>query len=356
MRTERTEKTRASLVGLAVLSLLAVTGMGCREEARDASTAEVTVHVGKITRATLHRYVVAFGRVEPAPSGPGVAPARAIIGAPVSGLLARVRCSEGQKVAEGAILFELDNREAEAAVARARTTLDYAEKTLERRRELLAAGGASRRAVQDAEQQRDAAANELAVVETQLDLLRITSPISGTVVRIDAALGQPVEPNTVLAEVIDLDRLVVQARVPSVEVRHLEIGQRIELADDGSPLGRLVFVGNDIDPASDSVDVRASVPAGSEMRPGQFVEIRVVTDERPDCVAVPTQSVVSRAGEGTWIVLVEGGTAVRQPVATGLREGGLVEITGQGLEEGAVIVTDDAYALPAEVKVRVVGS
>ncbi len=356
MRTETTGRMSVSLVGVAFLAALAAVGAGCRDEPGDGSTGEVTVQVGRIVRATLHRYVAAYGRVEPAPSGAGVPPARAIIGAPVSGLLARIGCSEGQKVAAGTILFELDDRAAEVAAARARTALEYAERTLDRQRELLAAGGASRRAVQDAEQRRDAAADELAVVETQLELLRITSPIAGTVIRIDAALGQPVEPNTVLAEVMDLDRLVVEARVPSNEAQHLGIGQRVELAADGSPFGNLVFVGNDIDPTNDSVAVRASVPAGSKMRPGQFVEIRVVTDERPDCLAVPEQSVVSRAGEGTWIVLVEGGSAVRLPVFTGLRESGLVEVTGEGIEEGAVIVTDDAYALPTDAKVRVMGS
>ena len=194
------------LLGLASLVLAGAAAVGgCRHDSSPATTdTEVTVHVGKIVRTTLHRYVAAYGRVEPEPASAGRPPARAVIGAPVAGLLTHIRCAEGERVAKGALLFELDSRTAEVAVTRAQTALDYAERTLSRQRELLEAGGTSERAVQDAEQLRDAAADDLLAASNQLDLLRITAPIAGTVVRIDAALGQPVEPNTVLAEIIDL--------------------------------------------------------------------------------------------------------------------------------------------------------
>jgi len=355
MRIEKTSRSGALLLGVAVLATAAATGAGCRAPSDGGSPGEVQVHVGSIGRATLYRYVEAYGRIVPAPPAPGAPPARAVIGAPTGGLLFRIGCSPGEKVAKGSTLFELDPRAAEVAVRKARTALDYAERTFQRQRELLAAGGTSKRAVQDAEQQRDAAANELTDAETRLDLLRITAPIGGTVVRIDAALGQPVEPNTVLAEIIDLDRLVVEARVPSSDAADVEPGQAVELAADRSQLGRVIFVGADVDANSDTVVVRASVTAAAKLRPGQFLEVRIVTGEASNCLVVPESSVVSREGQPSRIVLVVGGTAVHQPVTTGLREGGLVEITGPGVEEGAMIVTDDAYALPEDTKVRVAG-
>ena len=250
----------------------------------------------------------------------------------------------------------LDSRAAEVTAATARTALEYADKTLQRQRELLEAGGTSERALEEAEKQRDSAANELAAAETQLDLLRITAPVSGTVVRIDAALGQPVEPNMVLAEIIDLERLVITSSVPSQEATTIEPGQRVELAADGSTLGHVVFIGRDVDPATDTVVVRSSIPPDSALRPGQFVEVRVVTDEHRGCLVVPAVSVVSDADQGSWVMVVTGDTAVRTPVTTGLVEDGLIEVSGAGIEEGTVVVTDDAYGLPAETGIRVVSS
>mgnify|MGYP000482360371 CR=1 FL=1 len=191
MKSDRVRRVGPLVVGAAMVVSATLTNSACQGGGDDNGTpVEVVVHIGTVTRATLHRYVEAYGRVEPEPPGRGTLPARAIIGAPASGLLARIECAEGERVGVGSTLFALDSRAAEVAAARARTALAYAEKTLERQRELLEAGGASERAVQDAEQLRDTARNELAAAETQLELLRVTAPVAGTVVRIDAALGQ----------------------------------------------------------------------------------------------------------------------------------------------------------------------
>ena len=358
MRGNRARRAAPLVVGATVAIAAALMSPGCRrgDDGGNAAPVEVAVHVGTVSRATLHRYVEAYGRIVPEPPGPGSPPARAMIGASVSGLLARIECTEGERVGEGSTLFELDSRTAEVAVARARTALAYAERTLQRQRELLEAGATSERAVEEAVQLRDAAGSELAAASTQLELLHITAPVAGTVVRIDAALGQPVEPNTVLAEIIDLDRLVVEAGVPSLEAPNLAPGQPVELAPDGSILGHVVFVGRHVDPASDTVVVRATVPPGSKLRPGQFLEFRILTDEHPDCLVVPVASVVTREGEGSWVMVVTGDTAARKSVIVGLREDGLVEVSGPEIAEGTVIVTDDAYGLPAETRIRIMGS
>jgi membrane fusion protein (multidrug efflux system) len=358
MTSDRARRMGSLVVAAAVATAFFFVSLGCRngDSSADGDAVEVSVHVGAVSRATLHRYVQAYGRVDPEPAGPGKAPARAVIGAPSAGLLAGIECSEGEKVGRGSTLFVLDSRTAEVSVATARTALAYAEKTLARQRELLEAGGTSQRALEEAEQLRDTAANDLAAAETQLDLLQITAPIAGTVVRIDAALGQPVEPNTVLAEIIDLDRLVISLGVPSGEAPNIEPGQRVELAGGSSIFGRVVFVGRDVDPATDTVIVRGSIPPGSQLRPGQFLEFRVVTDEHPDCLVVPEASVVTREGEGSWVMVVNGDTAVRKAVTIGLRENGLVEVSGPDLAEGTTVVTGDAYGLPEKTRVRVVGN
>jgi membrane fusion protein (multidrug efflux system) len=50
-------------------------------------------------------------------------------------------------------------------------------------------------------------------------------------------------------------------------------------------------------------------------------------------------------------MLVEGSTAVREIVEVGIKEAGLVEITGKGLEEGMQVVTVGAYGLPDKTKI-----
>ena len=351
------ERRRAA-VGLAavaviviVLVLLRGSGPGEEEFATD-----VAVHVGTVGRATLHRYVTAYGYVEPEPAGGGNPPAGAMLSPIVGGVLAEVNCVEGRRVTKGSVLFRLDSRMAEVEVQKAQQNVDFAERAFERQAELIATNGTSQRAYQEAQRQLEAARSDLSAAETALAYLRISAPLTGTVVRLNATVGQFVDPSTVLAEIVDLDRLVVTAGVPAAEAAGLAVGLPVFLGPDStSPRGRLQIVVRDIDPRTGTYRVQASIPSGAAFTPGQFTDIRIVAEEHPQVLVVPEVSVVTRADEGSWIMVVQGDSAFRKHVSVGLKDGGLVEVSGEDLEEGTTIVTEDAYSLPEVTKIRIVG-
>ena len=337
----------------AVILVKALRPKGAREGEDPAS--DVAVHVGKIVRATLHRFVTAYGTVEPEPPGDGRPAAGALISAPVGGILAEILVPEGRPVVKGAVLFRLDTRVAKVAVLKAEKQLQFAETTFERQKQLLAADGTSLKTYQEAEQQLNAARGDLAAAKTDLALYEIAAPLSGTLVRLNARIGQTVDPSAVLAEVVALDRLVVSARVPSREAALLQPGQPVELESGSLAGGTVTLVGKDVDPANDTVLVRISVPKSAALQPGRFLSVRIVCEEHRDRLAVPEASIVPGPDGGTVLMVLEGDKAVPKPVTGGLREGGLAEVEGEGIREGLVIVTEDAYNLMGETKVHVVG-
>lgn len=340
-------------VALAAVMLMKTLGPKPREESEEA-VPDVAVHVGKIVRTTLYRYVTAYGTVEPEPAMAGKPAAGGFLSSPVSGILAEVRCVEGQTVERGAVLFRLDTRVADVAVLKAKKQMEFAEQTFERQKKLLAADGTSQKSYQEAEQSLAVARGDLAAAQTELSLLEIKAPIAGTLVRLDARLGRSIEPNTVLAEVIALDRLVVTARVPSREAALLKAGNTVDLGPDSAAPGTLALVGKDIDPKTDTILVQVSIPAGARFKPGRFLSVRIVCEERLDCLAVPEESLVPGPEGGSVLMVVEGGKAVPKPVQAGLRDRGLAEVEGEGLKEGLIIVTTDAYNLAGESKVHII--
>jgi len=120
------------------------------EEAEKKPDTEVPVHVGKIKRVTLRGYVTAYGTVEAEPAGDRPA-ASARVAPSVPGVVTEVKCVEGQRLDKGALLFQLDSRAADVAVA-------FAEKSLERQKKLVQVDGTSQKALQETEQQLAAAA------------------------------------------------------------------------------------------------------------------------------------------------------------------------------------------------------
>jgi len=340
---------------LAVVGIVIMVKPKAGEESEETAV-DMAVHVGKISRATLHRLVTAYGAVEPEPAGAGRIPADAEVASPVAGVVAHIDCHEGQRVAKGTVLFRLDSRVADVACEKAKKALAFAEENFERQKKLLPVEGTSKKAYLEAEQQLNTARSELAAAETDLALLKIQAPLAGTVVKINIEPGEAVELNTVLATIIDLDRLVAAVSVPSREAALLKVGQPAQFDTEGAASGLVVYIGSKIDDKTDTLPIRISVPAGGGFHPGQFLSVRIVCEEHANCLTVPEAAAISDSveGESGTIVLVEGGRAVRKPVKLGLREAGLVEVIGEGLKEGSIIVTEDAYAVPGDTKIHII--
>ncbi len=316
---------------------------------------DVPVRVAKIIRTTLHRYVTAYGMVDAEPSGAQPA-ASSRIAAPIPGVVAAVNCAEGQAVERGAILVQLDSRAADVAAQRASQTIAFVEQQLERQKKLLAVEGTSQKLFLESKQALAGARNDLAAAQTQQALLQIQSPLAGTVVHLNVGPGEAVDLTTVIAEVIDLDRLVVSANIPTAELTALRPGQRVEVFTEMSvaPVaGSLAYVSPEVDAKTGTALVRAALPAKSGLRPGQWVTLRIVSEERQDRLAVPIESVTSDAEGVTVIAVVQNDRAVQTPVRPGLRDNGWVEIDGEGLQADMMVVTEGAYGLPKETRVQV---
>ncbi len=359
MSKKRIGKTVAALLGGALLVI--VVGKWTRPSATGGTEAEVTpevaVQVGKITRATLRGYVEGFGMVEPEPATPGKPAASASVASPLAGVVAEVACAEGQRVDKGQLLFRLDDRVAKVAAEKARQAVRFAEAVVEREKTLWQQQNTSLKRVQEAEAQLAQAQAGLAGAETQLALLKIEAPLSATMTRVNARTGDAVDLNKTLAELVDLERLVLTMSVPAGRSPALKLGQVVELRSGQTnppSLGPLVFISPQVDVTNDTVLVRASIPRNAGLRPGQFVRTRIVTEQHDDCLVVPRESVVTDGQGRSVIALVEGDKAHQKAVTLGLQDGDWIEIQGEGLKEGAAIVTVGAYGLPSEAKIRVV--
>lgn len=363
------------------------------EEEHEEVATVVPVRVTKVATLAFHRWVEGWGTVAAEPASANLPAGSARVASPSAGVLAEARCAEGQKVEKGATLFQLDTRLASAEAQKvaaqrlaARATVDrlgvsaeFSQRELERNRKLFADQLVSERELRAAEQASASAQKELAEAtarvgeaetivmasRTQAALLRVQSPLSGTVVKVNVNPGEAVEASTVLAEIIDLDRLVVAATIPASELHSLAIGQRVELsvsragdggdADGGAPvLGEVGFVGLAVDTKTDSVPIRITFPKDSGLRPGEYLHVRVMVEERAARLAVPNDSVVERE-DGAQVAIVKGDHATFVPVTLGLREGTMVEVAGAGLAPGTVVVGAGAYGLPKETKIRVLG-
>lgn len=298
--------------------------------AKENTEAVITVQTGTLRRMTLHRYLNGFGTVEPAPATADHPAAGGPLSSPSAGVVAKVNVIAGQEVKAGDVLLELNSGTA---------SFSYAKEEVERQKKLFAEQNTSLKNLQDA--------------EAQLASLQIVAPVSGTVTRLSAKPGMAIDANAAVAEVIDLHRLTVSIPIPASDAHSVKPGQDVQVGR--SVTGSLSFVSPAVESADGTVLTRASLPANCGLRPGEFLPVKIVTDVLPNCLAAPEESVATDEEGESFVVVVKGQEAQRVTVEAGVHEDGWVEISGEDLKEGAVVVTKGAYGFPDKAKIRLAG-
>ncbi len=276
------------------------------------------------------------------------------IPARVRGVILQVLAEEGDAVRQGQPLLRIEEteyrlrlRQAEAEEAKQQTRYD-------RVKRLHPEGLASTEEYSSTEMdlQTAQAARELASLE--LGYTTVVAPFSGRVTRRFVSAGQTVSANAPLFTLVDPSRLLARVHVPAKEFRDLRTDQPVDLVLDsnGDVLrGRIDLVSPIVDPASGTIKVTVEVrnpPATA--RPGDFAEIRVVTESRAGATLVPKAAVITDRGERVVFVATDS-TAERRVVQVGFEDDTNAQVV-DGLRPGEPVVVQGQRSLKHGQRVR----
>lgn len=181
--------------------------------------------------------------------------------------------------------------------------------------------------------------------------IKLTAPISGLVSATHVVPGQPVEPDKVLAEILDLSEVYALARVPDHLAGRLKPGQKARIsvaAAEGKVFeAELEHFGAIADPESGTVEAAFHV-ANPELvlRPGMRAEFSIVVSKRSGVVSVPRSALQGDpAGRFVYVKDFDLPHAfIKSPVVVGQINERAVEIVS-GLLPADEVVTQGAYSL-----------
>ncbi len=136
--------------------------------------------------------------------------------------------------------------------------------------------------------------------EAQLRYYTITAPFSGVVGNIPVKVGDFVDTSNQMLTVAQNQELEVEIEIPLERASDLRQGMAVQLLDEQSKAlqtGRISFISPNVDPSSQSVQVKARFQnPGGELRTEQFARARVIWATRPG-VLVPITAVSRLGGE-----------------------------------------------------------
>jgi len=295
------------------------------------------------------------------------------IGPEVAGRIARIYVTEGDRVATGDPLFEIDREPYELAVGQARARLDRARAERAQIAGDLERGRKLRRQEVLAEQRMDelrtaltvavAAERELkesvALAERNLERTLVRAPYDASVAaRLeDEGTTALVQPQTIVLILQETTELEAQATIPEIHFAAIRVGDAALLHVEGlaQPIPtEISTVSDSIDPSTRTYLVKMKVDnADHRLKAGVFARVEILPRAKSDVLLLPRESIRREEGR-TRVLVVRDGRAVAVPVQLGIVSEDAVEVLHGVRVDQEVIVGDAARTLAAGMRVRVV--
>jgi len=347
-----------------VMTLLLVPSVGCSKEKVRAEALPPEVEVAAVTQQDVPLYTECISSLD------GYVNAQ--IQPQVTGYLTKQSYIEGTTVHKGEVLFEIDPRPFEAALAQTQGQLAQAEAQLGKTKLDVARDTplAKERAIPQAQLDNDIQANEAAVAlvaaaEAQVEQARLNlsfttvrSLIDGVAGMAKGQIGDLVGPTTILTTVSQVQP--IKAYFAISEQEYLKLANRISAVTEGTKRAggkrtlELTLSDGSLYPnkgwvllADRQVDVKTGTirmagafdNPGAILRPGMFGRVRAVTGVAKGALLVPQRSVVETQGSYSVVVVGPDNKASVRPVKTGERVGQMWVIT-DGVQAGEQVIAE----------------
>jgi RND family efflux transporter MFP subunit len=295
----------------------------------------------------------------------------------VGGLIRKVHAELGASVKSGAplaTLFSTELADAQTKYLSMRAMLEADHQKLERTRELVDIGAASRQELEEATAVHAGHATEveaarqrlllLGMSKQQLDGLRhprqvmadvvVPAPMAGVITGRSANLGQVVGMGDELFVVTDLSEVWVVGDLYEQDFSRVRVGAEATLTTPAYPelrlQGRMSYIDPRVDPQTRTAKVRVEVPnPDGQLRLGMYMTMVFSTASGAPAVVVPRAAVQTVGGRQVVFVAVpdEAGRFIQRTVTLGPLVGESYAVI-QGLQPGEVVVTEGSFFLRAE--------
>jgi membrane fusion protein, multidrug efflux system len=327
-----------------------------KDRARLAAAEAVPVEIGKVTRGSISAFLSFNSTLE----------TEAIVdlypqtGGQVEALLVE----EGRIVQEGEPLLKIEDRELRVDADESTANFEHLKANFARTEDLFKRNLINKQEYDDQRFQVEQARLRLERAKLRLSYATVRAPFAGVIAARETQVGARVGTGTKLFSIVKLDEIVARVFVPGRYLPDVKENQPAvvtsEFLRDRTFKGWVKRISPIIDPKSGTfkvtVGVRGDKP--SDLPPGLFVSVRVITDTRDNALLIPKRAVVYEGGERYVFAVVNGKASKRKLVAgyedpmnieamSGFEVGADVIVLGQsGLKDGAMVRPVNAPAAP----------
>jgi membrane fusion protein (multidrug efflux system) len=262
---------------------------------------------------------------------------------------------------------------ANVAIKQAKNNLDFARENVERQKRLFDAEVSAKKDIITAESQVTNAQSQVETAQSQLRsaqavikqndteiaFTRVHSPISGVVANRFLNVGDSVDPNTPILQIVDLNKVVINAQIAVELVAAVKTGDSATVAvstREDNNQNRTSFeteaiitsISPTVDAQTNTVRVQLQCAnTAQNLKEGEQVTVTVKSKKAHNVILLPQTALVPDPEDPKkqMVYVVENKKAHRVIVEKRAFSGGKVEII-KGLKPGQKVIARDAYGLP----------
>lgn len=265
------------------------------------------------------------------------------------GIVQEINFKEGERVAKGQMLVQLDETKLAAAAAEAEANLSLSRANYERAKQLFRDKLISQQEFEQTASVFKINQAGLELKQRELKDARVLAPFGGIVGARQISPGQVISRVTPLTWLVDLDTVKVEVKVPEKYLRQLRIGQPLEFTVAAFPgekfQGEVYFISPQIDEGTRTALVKARIPnPDAKLRGGMFAGLDLTLQARESAIVIPEPALMSNGDAFSVFVVDDKGSAQVRPVEVGLRLAGKAEIV-KGLNPGEKVVVEGTQKL-----------
>jgi multidrug efflux system membrane fusion protein len=337
---------------------LCIIGCSPKDNAAGKTAPAVPVLAVPATAKNVPTEIRAIGNVTPI--------SKVTVRSQITGKLTAVNFKEGQTVKAGDLLFTIDSRPWQAALARDKAQFENSQVQFEREQKLFDQKIASQDEYDTSKAARDTLAATVQTDELNLEYCEIRSPVDGVTGSQQVFAGNIVKsPDDVMVTINQIHPIYVAFAVPEqnlpqikseMSARTLKATASFTGMSGDAPQGEVTFVDNSVDPTTGTIQLKATFANDdAKLWPGQFVQTTLTLSEITNAVVVPSQAIqTGQNGQFVFVVKADQNVELR-PVTPGDTLHGET-VVASGLQPGEVVVTDGQLRLTPGAKVAVKAS
>jgi membrane fusion protein, multidrug efflux system len=322
----------------------------------------VDIEAGEVTSSELVQAIYATGFVE--------ADSFASLSVEYSGTVNYVGAREGERVAAGQKILELDSqrpmlalKEAKAALAEQQAVSSENRRTYTRKSNLFREGAISRQELEDSEKNNTQSAEllqqkimQLKQREDDLKKLSVTAPFAGVLTLQNIKKGDYVQANSLVATVVDPTHFTVCVEVDELDIPRIRVGQPATVALDAYPEKRMHASVTRIVPQTDKITKTSKIyltldgDAGA-IQAGMTATANIIYSTKQHTILVRKSSVFEE-NHRSFVWKIDGGRLKKQPVRLGASDMTFFEVlSGLGKGDKVALVPKENLHEGMQVKI-----